>query len=89
MLPAPMKADTPVTAGSLRSASATALVRCSICGKAMFWSAWTTPVIRPVSCSGSRPLGITTYSSTVSTNAPAATARVMRWWSSTQSRLRS
>ncbi len=89
MLPAPMKADTPVTSGSWRSASATCLVRCSICGKAMFWSACTTPVIRPVSCSGSRPLGISTYSSTVSTSAPPATARVRRWWPSTQSRLRS
>ncbi|MNV42140.1 hypothetical protein D3C71_1338010 [compost metagenome] len=79
MVPAPMKAETPVTAGSLRSASATALVRCSICGKAMFWSACTTPVIRPVSCSGSRPLGITMYSTTVSTSAPAATARVSGW----------
>lgn len=89
MVPAPMKAATPVTAGSLRNAAATAWVRCSICGNATFWSACTTPVISPVSCSGSKPLGMATYSTTVNATAPIATARVSGWWASTQSRLRS
>ena len=43
------------------------------------------PWMTPVSCTGKKPLGMTMYSTTVSTNVATATSRVTAWRSSTQS----
>ena len=40
--------------------------------------------MKPVSCSGKKPLGMTIYITTVSTRVPTATSRVKRWCFSTQ-----
>ena len=82
-----MNAATPATSGCVRSASATSFVRCSIAGNAMFWSACTTPVTRPVSCSGRRPFGITMYSAIVTTSVIVAISRISGCRARTQSRL--
>ncbi len=40
---------------------------CFIKSKEMLWSAWTVPMISPLSCSGKKPFGTTTNSTTLST----------------------
>ena len=39
--------------------------------------------MRPVSCTGKKPFGISTYKRAVSTNVAAATQSVSVWWSRT------
>ena len=59
--PTPTKPATPATSGSLRITSVTARCRSSKAWNDTSCAASVTPTIRPVSCCGRNPFGITTY----------------------------
>ncbi len=76
MLPLPTKAATLATSGSWRTASLSAIVRAFIAGNEMLASASATPTITPVSCCGSRPLGMATNNRPVASSVRPNTVSV-------------
>ena len=81
--PAPITETTPITSGSALIASATLLCRLCISAKDTSGPAWVTAVIDAVSCKGRKPLGATTYMTSVATIVAKVTSSVARWRSST------
>ena len=57
---APAKPTTPETAGSRMMMAANWFSILAIAAKEMSWRAWAAPKMKPVSCSGKKPFGITT-----------------------------
>ena len=64
------------TAGSRSTTLASACCRSAIAGNETDWSASDTPRIRPVSCTGKKPLGTTKKSATVAASVAPATSNV-------------
>ena len=83
----PMNEDRLSTAGSCRITAASACCRAAIAGNEIVCDASEIPWMVPVSCTGKKPFGTTTYSITVSASVATATARVAGWWPSTQRKL--
>ncbi len=77
------------TAGSSSIARAAWRCRSDMRAKLTVSALCTRTCSWPVSCVGNRPLGISTYSSTVSAKVASATSSVVVWLSSTQIRPRS
>ena len=82
---APMKEATPETSGSARMTATTCCWSSDIREKLTSGPASVMPVSSPVSCTGKKPLGMTSARTTVSRNVPMVMARVRGWWRSTQS----
>ncbi len=72
----PIKEDTACTSGSSSTRRAAARWRSAMAGKEIDWGAWVIAWIRPVSCCGKNPFGITRYSSTVKAKVASATSNV-------------
>lgn len=85
----PMKDDTAATSGSFSALLAAACWRSAMAVKEIDCGAWVMAWIRPVSCCGKKPLGITMYSSTVSAKVARATSSVSGWCRSTTCSMRS
>ena len=80
----PMNDDRSTTSRSRRIASASACCLPAIAPNEMSWAAYEMPWIRPVSCTGKKPFGISTYCTQVSPSVSRAMASVSVWCSSTQ-----
>ena len=83
----PMNEERLSTAGSFRITAASACCRAAIAGNEIVCAASEMPWMVPVSCTGKKPFGTTTYSITVQPEVATATASVAGWWPSTQRRL--
>ena len=59
--PPPVKPTTLSTAGSARTTARKRSSRARMAWNEVAWSACIEPMMRPVSCCGKKPLGITTY----------------------------
>ena len=86
--PAPITETTPVTSGSALIASAALVCRLCISANETSGPAWVTAVMDAVSCKGRKPLGATTYSTSVATIVAKVTSMVARWRSSTHNSVR-
>ena len=86
--PAPITETTPITSGSAWIAAAAAVCRLCISAKETSGPASVTAVIEPVSCSGRKPFGATTYRTSVATMVANVTTSVARWRCSTHSSVR-
>ena len=83
----PTKNATRATAGSASSTSESSFCRRAMAAKDVSCGNSAMPWMTPVSCVGKKPLGTRAYMATLSSRVPTATARVRRWWASTQSSL--
>ena len=84
----PMNDDRLSTAGSFSTTSASFCWRSAIAENEIDCDASEIPWITPVSCTGKKPLGTTTYNTPVSTSVPMATSSVLFWRSSTHCSMR-
>ncbi len=83
--PAPMAMAMVATAGSLATTSPSASCRRIISAKEMSCAASDTPLMRPVSCCGKKPLGMAMNRYTVPASVAKNTNSVANWWRSTMS----
>ncbi len=81
----PMKEERLATSGSVRIACPSACWCRDIAASEVSWAATEMPWMMPVSCTGKKPLGMMTASTTVTATVSSATSRVSGWWRSTTS----
>ena len=85
----PTKPTTPDTPGSFWMIAASRVCRSAMAVKEMSWRASAWPKMKPVSCSGKKPLGMMTYSQPVTKIRAIVDSSVGSWWRSTHCRVRS
>jgi len=75
----PMKDERLATSGSFRMTRTSACCRSDMAANEMVSGASETPRMTPVSCTGKKPLGTTTYRTMVRTRVAMVTTRVPGW----------